>query len=177
MSDKYTHLLKRLLPPGHAWVAQPGSNLHRLIAGLAVELQRVEDRAKDLAVEAFPPTASELLGEWEEMFGLPECTPAPTVESERQAALEAKLKALAGQDATLSEAFFISVAEALGYTVTIERQRPFRVGQNACGDALWGDDFVFAWKVVGASGANDDLLRCTIEALAPPFTTVTFELT
>ncbi len=79
VSRSYDQLLRALLPPGLAWVAEVGSELAYLVEALAQELSRVDERGEDLQNEMDPRTATELLDEWEEVAGLPdECSQPST---------------------------------------------------------------------------------------------------
>lgn len=170
MSDKYRQMLQRLLPRGPAWTREPGSQLTALLQGLAVEAQRVEDRALALIEEADPRTTTELIDDWERVCGLPgDCT-APTAIADRRALVVQKL--LGHGDPNL--AFWQEQAEALGFTFgSIEEYRPFSAGDNA-GDHVIGLDWLFCWVLVVATrtAALNELLRCTVEGLTPLHTEV-----
>ena len=99
-----------------------------------------------------------------------------------------KITNLGGQ----SLQFFIDLAAQLGYTITITEFQPFQVSENAVGDALNGDPWIYAWQVNAPAGAirefkvgesavgdplrnwGDDLLECVIERLKPAHTHVIF---
>ena len=106
----------------------------------------------------------------------------------RQAAVTAKLFSTGGQSA----AYFISVAAALGYTITITQYRQARAGMSVCGDALNGDAWPFVWLITapettiiytqaGRSYCGDPLrswgnkrLECRLTELSPSHTIVKF---
>lgn len=83
--NRYARLLMQLLPPGRVWRLFEGL-LVDLMAGIAQELARIEDRAADLLREAIPSTAVELLPEYEADFDLP----STGTEEERQARVVAR---------------------------------------------------------------------------------------
>lgn len=189
-ADQYKQLLKSLLPPGDAFPRDVGTSLDDLLAALAEEWARVDSRGGTLIVEALPSSTSEMLTDWERVAGLPDkCsgTLETTIQGRRQALL-AKLTSTGGQ----SKAYFIAVAEALGYDVTIEEFRPFRAGWSVAGDPLTNGDWVFAWRVhapavtvipfrAGQSVAGEalrtwgnDTLECKINQLAPAHTVPIF---
>lgn len=189
MTDQYTAQLQALLPRGRAWPRQPGAVLTRLLAGLAGALARTHNRALDLLDEADPRTTVELLADWERVAGLPDsCLPATGTVQERRDALVARLTARGGQ----SRRFFIDLAAALGFTVTITEFRPFRAGAAAAGDALTNGDWVFTWRVeapattvrefrAGSSAAGEPLriwgnalLECALGRVKPAHTIVLF---
>ena len=93
---------------------------------------------------------------------------------------------------SINPEFYIDVAEALGFEVTITEFRPFRAGLSVAGDALTNGDWVFAWQMnapaetvnyfkAGSGSAGEplaywgnDILECVIERLAPAGTIVLF---
>jgi uncharacterized protein YmfQ (DUF2313 family) len=183
---EYREQLKQLLPPGQAFPRDPGTTLHDLLDGMSIELARVDARGFALPLEANPATTNELLGDWERVAGLPDrCSGVleETVQGRRNALL-AKLASTGGQ----SIAYFISIASALGYGVTITEFKPFRVGISVVGDALTNGDWQFAWQVngpettvlafrVGLSAVGEPLrswgtgsLECKIRQLSPAHT-------
>jgi uncharacterized protein YmfQ (DUF2313 family) len=182
----YLEQLKTLLPPGQAFPREAGNTLHKLLDGMSIELARVDGRGELLPLEANPASTNELLSDWERVVGLPDkCSGAleGTLQGRRNALL-AKLASTGGQ----SPAYFISIAAALGYEVTITEFRPFRVGMSKVGDALTNGDWQFTWQVngpettvltfrVGLSAVGEPLrswgtssLECKIRQLAPAHT-------
>jgi uncharacterized protein YmfQ (DUF2313 family) len=188
-AEKYRDLLLALLPPGRAFSRENGTTIDALLDGMAQELARIDARADELTVEVNPLTTNELLPDWERVAGLPDnCAAelADTVQGRRQA-LVAKLTGTGGQ----SRQYFIDVAAALGYTITITEFDLFHVG-DPVGLPLYGDDWQFAWQVnapattivdfrVGESTVgeplrswgNDDL-ECKINQLKPAHTVAIF---
>ncbi|MNJ39675.1 hypothetical protein D3C77_345530 [compost metagenome] len=131
-----------------------------------------------------------MLADWERVAGLPDKC-AGTLESTvqgRRNALLAKLTATGGQ----SKAYFIAIAAALGYEITIEEFRPFRAGRSTAGDVLTNGDWMFTWRVrapevtvipfrAGRSAAGEqlrawgnDTLECKIRQRSPAHTVVLF---
>ena len=126
-------------------------------------------------VETIPEETIELLPNWNLDFGLPDCcTPLGATLAQQRAALLAKIASVGGQ----SKAYFIAVAAALGWTITIDEGAPSS----------------FAWTVhaavvappvlfrAGASRAGDLLelltpntqLECVLRQIAPAHTVLTF---
>lgn len=182
--------LQKLLPRGAAWPRGLNSTLYRLLRALADELERLSRRVDDLIDEADPRTALELLPEWETELELPGPCMVGLEQTiaERRGAAHSKHVRLGGQ----SIQYFIDLAAALGYTVTITEFRPFEVDASAVGDALHGDDWLFVWQVnapeetirefnVGDSVVGEPLrnwgntlLECTLSEVAPAHHTVLF---
>lgn len=173
-ADQYLRQLQALLPPGAAWTREENAELTRLLLALAEELARIDARCETLMDEADPRAVTEMLDEWEKNYGLPDpCTGPLGTLQERRDALTVKVAAIGGQ----SPAYFIALADSLGYAITIDEQvdadpfkwrvnapavsiRAFRAGQSVAGDQLrtWGNI----------------LLECTITRLRPAHTQVLF---
>jgi uncharacterized protein YmfQ (DUF2313 family) len=178
-----------LLPRGRVWLRDPGSMQDNVLASFAPTFARNSTDALNLLVDAFPATALDLLPEWEATLGLPDpCTgPAPTIQ-QRRAQVVARLVNPGGQ----SIPYFINLAAALGFTVTITQYAPFRLGQNAAGQPLGNVDWYYAWSInapdvsviyfrAGSSSAGDalaqwsnEVLECEIRARAPAHTVLQF---
>ncbi|MCY1539581.1 hypothetical protein D9M68_751750 [compost metagenome] len=102
----------------------------------------------------------------------------------RRNAVMAKLFSATGQ----SRAYFIEMARALGYQVTISGHREFRAGLSCAGDPISNGDWVCVWRVnapavtiipfrAGLSAAGEPLqawdnaaLECKINLLKPAHT-------
>lgn len=165
--------LKALLPGGPAWNREVTGKLRKLLAGIADELVRLDARIDDLLDEMDPRTATETLDQWEAMLGLPDpCAPVPTTTEDRRAAIIGQLlRPVSG-----TKAFFISLAAAMGYDVTIIEGG---TDLTEFGPAEFGAEFgtgnvQFQWNVFGVSGPIDDMIECLFERYAPAHTTVRF---
>lgn len=189
-SADYREHLKALLPPGQAFPREAGTEMHNLLDGLAQEWARIDARGERLIIEANPFGSVELLPDWERVAGLPDkCAGTlETTQQGRRNALISKLSSTGGQ----SPAYFIAVAAALGYEVTIEEFRPFRAGLSHAGDPLTNGDWVYTWRVrgpevtvipfrAGQSAAGEalriwgnDTLECKINQLKPAHTIALF---
>ncbi len=188
-ADDYAQLLADLLPRGWAWPREPDTVLMRTFAGLAVEFARIHARDCDLLSESYPGTALETLVDWERICGLPDaCTGPLSTLQERRAAVLFKLAARGGQ----SRAYFIGVAAALGFDITITEFTPFRAGRSRAGDPVYGLDWVYAWRVNALSWTigyfrarqstagealrrwGNRLLECVLDMLKPAHTILQF---
>lgn len=189
-AEQYRDQLKALMPPGQAISRDPGTTIDDLLLALAEEWARIDARGNELTVDVNPVTTNELLADWERVAGLPDtCGGAQSSTLQgRRADLVARLSATGGQ----SRAYFIAVAAALGYTITITEFRPFRVGFSAAGDGLTNGDWAFTWRVnapdttvsafrVGLSTVGEPLsvwgnerLECAISKLKPAHTILQF---
>lgn len=166
--DRYRNLMKKLLPPGFAFTRGTETQMDALLSGMAEEPARVHDRSGDLLFEMFPDTTTELLTEWETVWGLPDpCAGALDTLSERRAALLARMVHVGQQ----TPGFFIRVAATLGYTITIEENvdgSPYvwRIISNIIAEPVYAR--------AGTARAGDpirtwgaDMLECAMRALNP----------
>lgn len=181
-ADDFTTALTGLLPRGRVWPRDPGSVMVRTVACLAPMYARTAAAAINLLASAFPATATDLIPEWQETLGLPDpCAgEAATIAQQRQQ-IVARLTDSGGQSAP----YFVQLAGALGYTVTVTNDAPFRCGQSRAGHHVGNHDWFFAWAVhapafttvpflVGQSTAGEPLvtfgnavLECELAARAP----------
>jgi uncharacterized protein YmfQ (DUF2313 family) len=201
--EDYTQVMADLLPVGAAWPREPDSTLILTIAGLAEEFARVHERDCDLLAEAYPPTCTETITDWERICGLPDpCTGPLDTLQERREAVMAKLAARGGQ----SRQYYIDLAANLGFDITITEFRPMIASQCRAGDACYHqsrgredtlqsrmNDWWFVWRVDVAAGTKviyfradsscageplmkfgNEMLECAILAAKPAHTLVNF---
>jgi len=139
----YLQQMQALLPRGDAWSHEPDNVLTKLLTALAKEFSRVDARASDILDEADPRTTYELLVEWERVAGLPDtCTDQVDTLQERRDALVSKLTGIGNQ----SRQYFIDIAAALGYTITITEYRPYFVN-TAINMPINDESWRFVWSV------------------------------
>lgn len=150
MDVTFDILLKRLLPPGLAFPALPGSQLDLLLKGLARELERVYNSAQALITEANPVTMSQMLSVRREEAGLPDpCRGEPATFQEKRAEVVAKWNLQGGS----TKKFIEEMCRIYGYDVMIEETASesdftfnvhflddtityFRAGQSTAGERL-----------------------------------------
>jgi uncharacterized protein YmfQ (DUF2313 family) len=188
----YLQQLQALLPRGPAWPREASPST-RLFNGLAQELARVEGRALALVDEADPRTTAELFADWERVTGLPDaCAVAfggEQTTAQRRAALVGRLATMGGQSA----AYYVGLAAALGYAVTVGEFAEHTVNDDV-EHPLFSLAWSFAWQVSAALNTVTDLtvdstvdeplaawgnslLECVVKRLAPSHTTVLFSYT
>lgn len=186
----YTDALGALLPTGRAWPRASGTVRKAVLRALASSFQRSDKEAQSLLVGSFPATATIMLSEWEGTLGLPdECSIGEIGGvSDRQRAVLSKLISTGG----LNRGYYIRVAAALGYDITIKQFRPAMSGMSICGDSLNGDEWPFTWRIdapletmkyalSGISYCGDPLaswgnkqLECAITKIAPSHLRIIF---
>ena len=183
----YTRHLKALLPQGAAWDLEAASVTSQLLAAIAEELARIDVRARGLIQESDPRTCDETLPDWERVYGLPDlCVGTGQTEAQRRAALVARVVSLGGQTA----AYYIGVAAALGYVITVTEFSPYDVEDDV--DAfVYGTEWAYAWQVNAAlntviemtvdDGVDEPiaqwsnvLLECVLTRLKPAHTHLLF---
>ena len=141
----YRDALIALLPQGDAWPTDADSELGLLLTGLAEEFARIDRRAGDLLNESHPSQTFELFDEWEAEYALPDtCTSDPSFQ-ERRFDLVQRYRQLGGQ----SRPFFIEMAAALGYTITITEYQERTFGMDH-GTDYGGTDWNWVWQVNAA---------------------------
>ena len=104
-------------------------------------LDEIQAQAAVLLEEMFADGATKLLTDWERIYGL---TPAAdaTIQSRRDNVVR-KIRERGG----LSRKYFIALAAAMGYTITIEELQPFMAGWGRAGDPVYDEKVRFVWRV------------------------------
>jgi len=186
-ASDYLWQFQRLLPRGRIWHRGWGTLQDQLLLTLMPQWARLHGRLNDLIAQIFPCSTTELLPEWEASLGLPDsCIGELDTIQQRQQAVCAKFSARGGQ----SVQYFIDLAAAAGYQITIEQFAPFRAGVNRAGDRVYSSEWTYYWRVTaptttvvyfraGISTAGEPLaswgnqtLICLIERYAPAHTNV-----
>lgn len=186
----YLHQLQALLPPGPAWPKDGDATITRLLSALSAELARVDGRAAQLVEEADPRTVDELFSDWERVAGLPDACATvyggDQTLAQRRAALIGRLTTLGGQ----TPAYYIGLAAALGYAITITEFHEHTVNDDV-EHPFYGAAWAFAWQVNAALSTiteltvestveeplaawGNALLECVLNRLKPAHTTVLF---
>lgn len=176
----YARMLGRLLPRGAAWSPDTAPVLGNVLHAMGSELARVEARGAALVEESDPRTATETLDDWERVLGLPDVDvlEIPFTDAERRIAIVQKLVKTGGQ----SRAYFIQLAAACGYTVTIRddlSRTVFRAGRARAGQRLRDARWAHVWRMdvqppTGPALTHAELER-VIRRVAPAHTVVRFE--
>ncbi len=187
----FTAAVAQGLPPrGAAWPRQPGGIFQGFWSAIAGVLAQFHAREAALTEqEAFPPTAVELLPDWEGVLGLPDpCLGTNPVTAARQAAVRARLAANGGQ----SVPYYQELAANLGGAIEVTQYAPWRWGVDAMWSPLRNETWAYTWLVAltgqaafdfrwGVSGCWEPFwqiangpIQCEIQRLAPAHTQVNF---
>lgn len=180
-SEQYRDLLLSLLPKGKIWPDDPNSTLAKYLYGMAEEYYRIESRGEDLYEEKDVTTAEELLDEHEIDFGLPD---AGDVIADNTAKRRQELQSVLLRVGQQFSQYFIDIASALGYDITIEEFMPFWAGVGQSGDSVGVQNNIFIWRVLiditsvtYYSEVNLTKLINKIKKSQPAHTLVLFEFT
>ena len=158
MAADYLNQLQALLPRGLAWAKEQASNLTLLLAAWADEFARVDLRCDELVNEADPRSAFELLPDWERIAGLPDpCVTIGQSIDQRQSALVSKLIMSGGQ----SRAYFIGIAEAMGYPGATIDEFWMMTCIDDCNAEINSQADLFCWRInLPASIGGLFLMNC-----------------
>jgi uncharacterized protein YmfQ (DUF2313 family) len=161
--NDHSRALRQLLPPGRVWRLEAESWIWKTLLAVSDEFRWVSSRAEDLVEETDPRTATETIEEWEEMLSLPDerVTEIPATLAERRIAITQKFVARGGQ----SPAYFIALALACGYVVTISNYTAslFRSGVGRSGDRLYGAFWAYSFLMTVDPPTGDVLPQADFE--------------
>lgn len=155
----YVRQLRALLPRGVLLTVEQNSVLTKVLEAVALELARIDARAKDLVSEIDPRTATETLGDWERVLSLPDerVTAIPATTEERRIVITQKLTTREGANF----AFYARLVAACGHeliTITKYANDVLRVGAR-CGNGVSYPDarcvdsnWAYAFRLVIAEG-------------------------
>lgn len=159
--EQWHEVLLQQMPRGRAWPRDPESDLAKYVLGFAKRLVDCEISADRLYLEMRPETTVQLLPDWEEYLGLPECAvPNQTFESRRQAVIE-KYHRKGGLQTWQIEA----LALALGFTVEVREHFPHHV-QRPVIYPIWPNRWRYTLEVV-VFGLPDGRFRVTDTVITP----------
>lgn len=190
-ADDFTALLLAQMPTGAAWPRDLDAVMPQVMAAMAPTYARLAARDLNLLTDAFPVAPVELLPEWEATLGLPDpCAGVSPTIQQRQQQVNARFIAGGGQ----SVPYFINVAAALGYPITITEFAPSRFG-TGFGQPFGGPAWAFVWQInaptfviepflFGRDGFGEPftrwgstVLQCEMQRLAPAETTIIYDYT
>jgi len=168
----YLQVLMQLLPPGKAYPRRLEGAMADTLAALADELARIDARIENLLTEAHPGRATELLGDWERVLALPDLIEFPAEDLPgRRGAANGKLVSTGGQ----SRAYFIDLAAALGFTITITEFTPYTC-ETPIDQPIYDTESRFVWRAnVIEANAPLTLLETTFNHLKPAHTAVVIQ--
>lgn len=147
-----------------------------ILKALGAEFAALHDRTRAAHEESDPRTTTEILAQWEKVYGLPLCAEAPTTIEGRRAALAGRVAAVGGQ----SREYFIGLIRTVlgdpGAAVTIIEApygRPFYAWLGHAWDPLGAPGAMFVWRVILPSGTDPELAHlvgCLLNKYKPAHT-------
>jgi uncharacterized protein YmfQ (DUF2313 family) len=158
----------------------PNFILDNTLESMAV--QNLKDSATTIITEMLPDTTASFIDKWEAQYGLV-FDSSLTIEQRRLRVISS-MRARGG----LSIAYFVSIAESLGYTLETGSSSkwfnildgiyiPFRSDVSKCGDMIYDSTNggeTFTWQIFGTNIETDTALREVFEKLKPVGTTIEF---
>lgn len=121
--EQWGDALLQQMPRGRAWPREPDAELPKYVQAFARRLAELELSADQLLLEMRPETTVQLLLEWEEYLGLPECEATEQSFERRRAAVVEKYHRKGGLQIWMIE----QIAAALGFTIKVHEQWPHHV--------------------------------------------------
>ncbi|WKS99801.1 DUF2313 domain-containing protein [Gallibacterium salpingitidis] len=136
---QYLDAALKLLPVGLAWHRSYDSTLAKLLAVRAEQLESSNDAAHRLIAERMPGNAQILLDDWEQFFGLPECSDVSTIAARREA-----LKSKDNEVGSFNKYYLEDIARQAGYTIEVVTYPPHHCLSD-CAYPLYPQEN--AWRV------------------------------
>jgi uncharacterized protein YmfQ (DUF2313 family) len=141
--DDYAGTIQAHLPRGRVWPRETDTEQAAVVAAFAPAFERIDALASALLAGSLPGDNLDLLTEWEESLGLPDpCAGAAATVEARAAQVRARFIDTGGA----SVPYFIALASALGYDITIDEFTTSRFGKTI-GGTYGGEDWAHTWRV------------------------------
>ncbi len=129
----FSSLIIKLLPKGRAWAIPFFGRFKQLIDGVAVEFQRVKERADLIQLDAFPKTTTQL-SDHEQMLGL--AYSSSLTDDERIERILVRRAGTGGQSDTYFKDVFAMYGFDIGTTYNSQREDPSSVIKVATGKTM-----------------------------------------
>jgi uncharacterized protein YmfQ (DUF2313 family) len=140
----HVDLLRLLLPPSSIDPMGPALSVELVADGNVLDL--AQSSGDQILLEADPRTTAAMLADWERIYGLPEAyisaLGTPQSFQERRTMLVAKVTMQGGQ----TKAFFIALAAAIGYAITITECMPATTEYDT-ESPIYDEQYRFLWFV------------------------------
>ncbi|MBV7315439.1 YmfQ family protein [Shewanella sp. NIFS-20-20] len=159
---QWTNAIMAQMPRGVIWQRATSLDLYKYAQGYAPRLERAEASADNLLLEMRPETTQQLLDEWEEYLGLPECIAEPNSNFEyRRYAVVEKYHRKGGLQAWNVQ----RLAEDLGFTVSVDEVFPHHC-LRGCTYPLWPQQYRYILRVT-VTGIPGAYMTCLDDVLTP----------
>ncbi|HDZ3732002.1 TPA: YmfQ family protein [Vibrio harveyi] len=158
--EQWTNSIMSQMPRGVLWQRATSLDLYKYAQGYAPRLEQVEASADSLLFEMRPETTYELLPEWEEYLGLPECSSktGDNFEYRRFAVIE-KYHRKGGLQAWNIQKLAID----LGFTVEVDETFPHHC-LRGCNYPLWEQKYRYILRVT-VYGIPNAYMTCLDDVL------------
>lgn len=141
--EQWANSIMSQMPRGVLWQRATSLDLYKYAQGYAPRLEQAEASAGSLLFEMRPETTYELLSDWEEYLGLPECSAQPSDNFEyRRWAVVEKYHRKGGLQAWNIQ----KLAEDLGFTVEVDETFPHHC-LRGCNYPLWEQKYRYILRV------------------------------
>lgn len=162
---QWTSSILAQMPRGVLWQRSTSLDLYKYTQGYASRLERAEASADNILLEMRPESTLQLLTDWEDYLGLPECIaePSSNIEYRRYAVVE-KYHRKGGLQAWNIQ----KLATDLGFTVEVDETFPHHC-MRSCIYPLWEQKYRYILRVTvyGIPGAY---MTCLDDVLTPLLT-------
>ncbi len=154
--DTYTLAHFKTAPTGFLMPAiSDDSNLKTLFETMGQALLNVDTAASQELDDIFPDKAGAYLADWERVLGLP----LPGLENLPTAQRLGMVKNWLNIDPLSNASFFINIAAAAGYTITITEFAPFRAGAGRAGESISFGSYSYLYFQVNAPAATSIIFK------------------
>jgi len=144
-AQDYQTAMVHSLPQGGAYPKNNAPTRDGIFMAVAEEFAHEDSLVDKMVTEADPHRTTDLLKDWEDQHGLPECAhQAGLSRQERLALLNEKIDRVGSLNPNAVKA----LATLLGYKVEIKERRPFIGGLSKGGDPAGGDAKIRFWWTV-----------------------------
>ncbi len=159
--EQWTNSIVAQLPRGVLWQRETSLDLYKYAAGYAPRLEAAEISAEGLLLEMRPETTVQMLQEWEEYLGLPECnTGKQTFESRRDAVTEKYYRKGGLQTWNIEK-----LAADLGFDIEVQEIFPHHC-LRGCDYPLYEEKYRHILRV-SVKGINQAYATCLDDCLTP----------
>lgn len=162
---QWTSAILAQMPRGFLWQRAKSSDLYKYAQGYAPRLERAEASADLLQLEMRPESTTQLLPDWEEYLGLPECSAgsSSSIEYRRFAVVE-KYHRKGGLQAWNIQ----KLAADLGFTVEVDEIFPHHC-LRSCTYPLWEQKYRYIVRIT-VYGIPNAYMTCLDDVLTPLLT-------
>lgn len=170
--NKFWQALATLLPTGYAWPRDPDSTLMRVLLGVALAFDELDQFISLTMQQWLPHTTCSRLAEWEEALGLPDpCIGPVSDEALRRQLVAQRLRGpvLAYADSSpAAVGAIVRLCTDFGYVANVFYEKVFRIDRDGMDDRLGAPGYLVvdmssmcdAFRVE-VNGMDDYMVTCS----------------